>query len=108
MQPQDRRIVAIVILCIAFIQMAIVGVKLLQSDANLSNPLIPDTLINGIRNYSFAMMGCYFIAIILLVIYLKTQKFFWAIIIGSVIILAAVALLTPQIQHYFLNNIISQ
>ncbi len=103
MQVKDRKIVAIVVLAIAFIQIFLVGGRYVKTAINLNNPLIPDSLITGIRNYSFAMIGCYFVAVLLMAVYLKTQKFFWALITASILILAAVALFTVQIQNFFLN-----
>jgi hypothetical protein len=108
MQPQEKKIVSIAVIGIAFIQIVIVGVKYLNSANELKNPLIPDSLLTGIRNYSFAMMGCYFISIVLMVAYLKTKKFFWAYTVSAILILAAVAIFTMQIQSYFIDHDINQ
>tara|TARA_B100001105_G_C21963932_1_gene261980 strand:- start:13 stop:336 length:324 start_codon:yes stop_codon:yes gene_type:complete len=107
MQQRDRKIIAIVVLVIAIIQFLIVAVRYLQSCYNLSNPLIPDSLLMGIRNYSFVMMGCYLAAIVLMAIYLKTKKLFWLFLISSILILAGISLFTLQIQNYFINHLLS-
>lgn len=107
MQKNDRKIIGIVVLVIAIIQFMIVATRYLQSWYNLKNPIIPDSLLTGIRNYSFVMMGCYFVAIVLMAIYLKTKKLFWVFLISSILILAGVSLFTVQIQNYFMNHLVS-
>ncbi len=51
MQPQEKKIISAAVIGIAFIQIVIVGVKYLNSANELKNPLIPDSLLTGIRNY---------------------------------------------------------
>jgi hypothetical protein len=107
MHQKDRKVIAIVVLAIALIQILLVGGRYAKSVLNFNNPLIPDSLLTGIRNYSFVMMGCYFVAIVLMAIYLKIRKHFWVFLIISILILAAVSLFTLQIQDYFMNHLLS-
>ncbi|AWH86848.1 hypothetical protein HYN59_17805 [Flavobacterium album] len=100
---QDRKIISIVILAISLLQAIIVSVRYFQSDLNLSNPLIPDSLLNGIRNFTIAMVAIYVFVVLLNVFYLATKKLFLPIAVLSILILSAGSYFTSAIHDYFIN-----
>lgn len=87
--------------------MTIVAVRYFQSAANLSNPLIPESLLTGIRNFSTAMVVIYAFVVFLNVFYLLTRKLFWPVVILSMLILCSAAYFNFDIHDYFISNAVN-
>lgn len=101
---ENKRIISIVIISIALLQGLIVGARYFQSKMNLTNPLIPESLISGIMKFSIFMSTLYFFVVILNVFYLFKRKGFWSIVIFSGIILVGLALFGQKIHTVFVTS----
>lgn len=70
-----------------------------QWSINLDNPLIPDSLLEGKRDYSIFLTAIYSIAIILGFGYLTFKKYFW-----TIAVLMLIALIVPIFTWQYLND----
>jgi|GEM_PF-6263598 hypothetical protein len=100
---QDRKIISIVILAISLLQAVIVAVRYFRSVVNLNNPLIPESLLTGIRNFSITVIAIYVIVALLNIYFLVTKKFFLPVTIVSILTLCAIFYFTADMQSYFIN-----
>lgn len=103
MDGKQKNTMSFVVLGIVILQIIITAVKYVQSIYNLDNPLIPQMLIIGIRNYSITIISIYLIAVLANLFYLLRSKFFWGAMIISFLALNIVALLGHEIQNYFFH-----
>ncbi len=99
MYSSGKRMFVLIIIGILLLKIILIWTYYFQMSINLDNPLIPASLLDGKRNYSFFLTGIYAIAIILGFTYLVFKKFFWAI---AVLIL--IALIVPIFTWQYLND----
>lgn len=100
---QGKKIAATVILGIGIIKFVPAAIECIKNHLQITNPLIPDALYEGIRNYSLFVAGCYFVTSGLNLFYLYVRKFFWLIIVISSLILIGLSVFTVQISDFFIN-----
>jgi len=100
---QGRKVAAIVILGISTLKFIMAALECIKQYLKVTNPLIPDVLYQGLRNYSLFIAGCYFVAMILPMITLVTKKYFWTAILTSSRIIIAVSVFALQISDLFIN-----
>lgn len=102
-RAENKRISSIVVLCIASLQVIIVLARYFQSKTNLANPLIPEILIDRIRNFSLFMSVLYLSVVALNIAYLVWRKGFIVVVIFSSAILIGLALFGQKIHTAFIT-----
>lgn len=100
---QGKKIAATVVFGVSIIKFITAVIECLKNYLQLTNPLIPDVLYEGLRNYSLFVTGCYFVTSGLNLFYLYVRKFFWLIIVISSLILIGLSVFTVQISDFFIN-----
>jgi hypothetical protein len=99
MTARNKKATAIVFLGFTVLQIIITVVKYLQLAYNLDNPLIPNNLIAGVKNYSIAIIIGYLLAALVNVLYIIMEKYFWATMVFSFITFAAILFFAPIIYR---------
>jgi len=100
---QNRKTTAYVFLAVLVLRIVTVIANYIQYAVNLNNPLIPDSLLRGIRDFSVFTAGCYLVAALLNIVFLATQKLFWPAVLFSILVLVGITVFAPQISTFFLN-----
>jgi small-conductance mechanosensitive channel len=100
---EGKKTISVVLMGVSALQIVIIAVRYFQSAANLNNPLIPQSLLEGIRNYSITLIGFYILAIACNGLYLLTKRFFLATAIASGTVMIMVLIFGHYIHDYFLH-----
>ena len=75
MNSLNKKICAIVILCVAFSQLAIATARYINAKTVLKNPLVPTGLGDAVANFSILIAGLYLFVILLNAYYLWQKKY---------------------------------
>lgn len=99
----NRKAASIVILGISALKFILAALECMEKHLKVTNPLIPDALYEGLRNYSLFVAGCYFVAMMLALISLVAKRSFWPGILISSLIIILVPVFALQISDLFMN-----
>lgn len=102
-KPENKRIFSIVVLCLALLQIIVIVTRYLQARSNLQNPLIPQSLVDHVAEFSGIMLSLYIIVALLNIFYLLRKKAFITIAVISSIILIGLALFGQYFHSAYFN-----
>ena len=97
-----KRIFSFVVIVVCVLKLIALWITYVQTVINLSNPLIPQGLLEWKLHYSIALTTIYVPLIILNLYYLLKHRMFLAIALISVTGIVAIQIFWFQIEQYFM------
>jgi len=100
MTDSNKKAVSLVIISFGIVQIIITVAKYLQLFYNLDNPLIPQNLILGIRNYSVVLLAIYIVPVLVNIFYIIKKRYFLPVMFISFFVLLGVTICSNLIHKY--------
>lgn len=99
-----RKIILFIMAGVCALEVVRTWIHYFQMDYNLSNPLIPSTLIKRIANGAICITALYLILIVIALSAVFIKKLFWPAIVITVAGFVLIYYYTPYISAYFIEN----
>ncbi|MBY8962499.1 hypothetical protein KJK34_07015 [Flavobacterium sp. D11R37] len=100
-RTRKRKIFVLIFAGLYLLKIITAWASYLQNSYNLNNPLIPTSLLDGIRDYTIFITGISVIAIVLALLYIITKRFFWLIAALLIVTFIVLALKGNDIRYYY-------
>ena len=101
MNKSQKILISVTLLGICLLQAIIIGVRFSQKSIGLDNPLIPQSLVEPVRDFNYMLIGLHCFAGLFSVFYLLTKKYFWVTVTLSLLMLIVLALFKVEIHNWF-------